>query len=95
VLDCYLAIGMKCAILLLALYTVTVVNAAGVLFCLRPVGPRHGSWRATQGSYSVGTVVTYYCLPGYRLVGNTKATCVNNRLRTFWTGRTPSCVHTG
>ena len=86
---------MKLAIVLLALFTASAVKAAGILHCPKPVNPRFGGWWGTTSSYTVGSTVTYYCLPGYRMVGNARTTCVNNGLLTFWTGRVPSCVRLG
>ena len=53
------------SILLVVVYLTTALAESR---CLKPTSPQFGGWHASKQSFSVGTVVTYYCLPGYTLV---------------------------
>ena len=80
-------------VILLIMVSLTTVLAESR--CLKPISPQHGGWRASKQSFIVGTVVTYYCLPGYTLVGSKTAVCATDLFHSFWVCDTPRCVHRG
>lgn len=63
--------------------------------CLRPANLQFGGWYASKQGYSIGTVVTYHCLPGYNLVGSRTTICATDRAHAFWVGSPPRCVRHG
>lgn len=86
---------MKYTGLVLLLIMVMLSEVLAYSRCLKPDPLQFGGWRTSKRSYSVGTVVTFYCLPGYDLVGSKAIVCVTNRFRTFWVGRAPTCKRRG
>jgi CUB/sushi domain-containing protein len=54
--------------------------------CRCPPSPANGYTRECVDS---GTVVSYHCISGYRLVGNNRRTCLS--MGNDWSGSAPSC----
>jgi len=77
----------------MAILNMVLADSHGV--CLKPTGPLFGGWKATKKSFKAGSVVTFYCLPGYNLVGNQRAICATDGLYFFWVGNTPKCIPHG
>lgn len=80
-------------VVLVALLMLSMVMANP--HCLKPVSPRFGGWHSTKSVFTVGTVVTFHCLPGYSLVGSQTAICSVGTVHAFWVGGTPRCVRHG
>ncbi|XP_072019512.1 sushi, von Willebrand factor type A, EGF and pentraxin domain-containing protein 1-like isoform X5 [Amphiura filiformis] len=57
--------------------------------CATPIAPLNGF--ISSSVFSVGTVVTFICLPGYVIVGATQATCKDDLT---WSVVSPTCVLT-
>ena len=81
-------------IVLLVVVTIPMVSANSPR-CLRPNSLQHGGWQATTHDFSVSTLVTFYCLHGYNLVGSQRAVCAVDGLHAYWVGQTPICVPHG
>ena len=58
----------------------------GAISCPSPDAISYGTF--TAHSYTVGSNVTYACVPGYQLSGNASRTCLANET---WTGTVPQC----
>lgn len=86
---------MKHSDLVLLFIMVSLTTVLAESRCLKPTSPQFGGWRASKQSFTVGTVVTYYCLPGYTLVGSKTAVCATDLFHAFWVGDIPRCVHHG
>lgn len=63
-----------------------MVLSSTAIRCQRLGNPTNG--RVLLTDTSVGSVATYTCFPGFRLVGNQRRTCQTNGQ---WTGSTPTC----
>ncbi|XP_058232392.1 CUB and sushi domain-containing protein 3 isoform X1 [Hemibagrus wyckioides] len=59
--------------------------------CEDPGAPRFGGHSSSSSSFGVGDVVTFWCLPGYRLQGPQGITCLGGGRRT-WSAPLPRCV---
>lgn len=85
----------SCLVLLLIMAILGMALAEPYHVCLRPDDLLFGGWKATKVDYSIGTVVTFYCLPGYNLVGNQRVICATDGSHSFWVGNTPKCIPHG
>ncbi|KTF73673.1 hypothetical protein cypCar_00045871 [Cyprinus carpio] len=62
------------------------------LSCTSLLPPRRGSFFLEKGSgMSVGTVLSFWCLEGYQLVGREKITCVLRSDTAQWSNYPPDC----
>uniref|UniRef100_A0A8C1UPA6 Zgc:162331 n=1 Tax=Cyprinus carpio TaxID=7962 RepID=A0A8C1UPA6_CYPCA len=62
------------------------------LSCTSLLPPRRGSFFLEKGSgMSVGTVLSFWCLEGYQLVGREKITCVLRSDIAQWSNYPPDC----
>ncbi|XP_026079130.1 uncharacterized protein LOC113056579 [Carassius auratus] len=62
------------------------------LSCTSLLPPRRGSFYLEKGSgMSVGTVLAFWCLEGYQLVGSEKITCVLRSDTAQWSNYPPDC----
>ncbi|XP_051746066.1 uncharacterized protein zgc:162331 [Ctenopharyngodon idella] len=67
-------------------------NNYTVLSCASLLPPRRGSFYVEKGSgMSVGTVLAFWCLEGYQLVGSEKITCVLRSNTAQWSNYPPDC----
>ncbi|KAK7149935.1 hypothetical protein R3I94_009297 [Phoxinus phoxinus] len=62
------------------------------LSCVSLLPPRRGSFYVEKGTgMSVGTVLAFWCLEGYQLVGSEKITCVLRSNTAQWSNYPPDC----
>ena len=64
-------------------------------YCSRPSTIHYGGYHeSAKKSWPVGSYVNYYCSPGYKLVGYSKAECKYNykTYKGYWTYAAPKCV---
>ncbi|XP_026064997.1 uncharacterized protein LOC113047868 isoform X1 [Carassius auratus] len=62
------------------------------LSCTTLLPPRRGSFYVEEGSgMSVGTVLVFWCLEAYQLVGSEKITCVLRSDSAQWSNYPPDC----
>ena len=64
-------------------------------YCSRPSTIHYGGfYESAKKSWPVGSYVNYYCSPGYKLVGYSKAECKYNykTYKGYWTYAAPKCV---
>ena len=64
-------------------------------YCSRPGAVHYGGYYEwAKKSWPVGSYVNYYCSPGYKLVGYSKAECKYNykTYKGYWTYAAPKCV---
>ncbi|XP_050962905.1 uncharacterized protein zgc:162331 [Labeo rohita] len=62
------------------------------LSCTSLLPPRRGSFYVEKGTgMSVGTVLAFWCLEGYQLVGSEKITCVLRSDTAQWSNYPPDC----
>ncbi|XP_051974108.1 uncharacterized protein LOC127637199 isoform X1 [Xyrauchen texanus] len=67
-------------------YTVTGLSCASLL------PPRRGSFYVEKGTgMSVGSVLVFWCLEGYQLVGSEKISCILHRDTPQWSNYPPDC----
>ncbi|KAG1952723.1 uncharacterized protein zgc:162331 [Pimephales promelas] len=72
--------------------TEALTNNYTDLSCVSLLPPRRGSFYVEKGTgMSVGTVLAFWCLEGYQLVGSEKITCVLRSNTAQWSNYPPDC----